>query len=513
MAATFSHPDRPSSVVVDTLVRKGFEVDSPQRTTITVLDTFDGRLHEAGLRLTLRRSGPAELVLVTMGAAQDARLSCSKVPSWPSDLPAGPFRSRLASVTKERALLPLLTISADVRTLRHLDRRGKVVVTAELHDHLGVDGADDAQAAELPTWVVEVLPVLGHAEAADAVVTRLGAAGLVARSDDLVELAARSVGVPLHGRDSSPTVPLDAADDALDGFRRVLTNLADTIEVNLEGTIADTDPEFLHELRVAVRRTRSVLAHGRSVLPTDIRDRYREAFGALGQVTGPPRDLDVQVMGWADYVSPLDEADAASLETVRAELDARRSAAHQQLSDVLRRAATRDLLDGWRAWLADPDVGSSGGEPLGAVIARRIAKAQDKVIGDGRAIAPTSPAEMLHDLRKDAKKLRYLFECFGSLFPAKSRKAFVTHLKALQDNLGDHQDAEVQLAELRDLARALHQRGSVDADVLLAMGRLSDHLDRRRQHERDDFAQRFAAYDTKANARVLDELLRQSAGA
>ncbi len=43
------------------------------------------------------------------------------------------------------------------------------------------------------------------------------------------------------------------------------------------------------------------------------------------------------------------------------------------------------------------------------------------------------------------------------------------------------------------------------------MGRLSDHLDRRRQHERDDFARRFAAYDTKANARVLEQLLREAA--
>ncbi|MEO6318872.1 MAG: CHAD domain-containing protein [Acidimicrobiales bacterium] len=513
MAPTFSHPDRPSSVVVDTLVRKGFEVSASQRTTITVLDTFDGRLHQAGLRLTLRRSGPIELVLVTMGAAQEARLSWSKVPSWPSDLPAGPFRSRLASVTKERALLPLLTISADVRTLRHLDHRGKVVVAAELLDHVGIEDADEAQAAELPTWLVEVLPVLGHADAAEAAVTRLGAAGLRAQPDDLVALAARSVGVPLHGRDSSPTVPLEASDGALDAFRRVLANLADTIDMNLEGTIADTDPEFLHELRVAVRRTRSVLAHGKSVLTTDIRDRYRDAFGELGQVTGPPRDLDVQVMGWAAYVSPLDSADAASLETVRVELDARRSAAHQQLSNVLRRATTRDLLDEWRAWLSDPDVGTGEHEPIGAVVARRIAKAQDKVIRDGRAIAPTSPAEMLHDLRKDAKKLRYLFECFGSLFPAKIRKAFVTQLKALQDNLGDHQDAEVQLAELRDLAREMHQRGSVDADVLLAMGRLSDHLDRRRQHERDDFAQRFVAYDTKANGRVLRQLLHEVADA
>jgi CHAD domain-containing protein len=116
----------------------------------------------------------------------------------------------------------------------------------------------------------------------------------------------------------------------------------------------------------------------------------------------------------------------------------------------------------------------------------------------------------LHDLRKDAKKLRYLLECFGGLFPAKPRRAFVGQLKALQDNLGEHQDAEVHLAQLRVLARELHAEG-VDADVLLAMGRLGDQLERRRRQERDDFAARFAAYDTKANRRALDELIGDGA--
>ena len=105
------------------------------------------------------------------------------------------------------------------------------------------------------------------------------------------------------------------------------------------------------------------------------------------------------------------------------------------------------------------------------------------------------------------KQLRYLLECFGGLLPTKPRKAFVSQLKALQDNLGDHQDAEVQLAELRTLAHDLHKRAKVDPDALLAMGRLSDLLDRRRQEERDAFVDRFASYDTKANRAALAALL------
>src|SRR5262249_22278170 len=147
----------------------------------------------------------------------------------------------------------------------------------------------------------------------------------------------------------------------------------------------------------------------------------------------------------------------------------------------------------------------------GPFVAGRVAKAQRKVLEDGRAITPDSPAERLHDLRKDTKKLRYLLECFGSLFPPKGRKAFVEQLKDLQDNLGEHQDAEVHLAHLRELAHDLNERATVDTDALLAMGRLSDHLDRRRAAERAAFVERFAAYDRKSNRRLLDKLLREVA--
>ena len=112
-------------------------------------------------------------------------------------------------------------------------------------------------------------------------------------------------------------------------------------------------------------------------------------------------------------------------------------------------------------------------------------------------IRPQTPADQVHDLRKDAKKLRYLLECFGSLLPDSPRKAFVRRLKALQDNLGEHQDAEVHVTELRAISRELHQDGA-SSDTMLAIGQLTERLDERRIVARAEFAERFAAYDTKA---------------
>ena len=143
---------------------------------------------------------------------------------------------------------------------------------------------------------------------------------------------------------------------ALSGYRRVLANLADTIEANRPGTIDDIDEEFLHELRVAVRRSRSVLAESEGVLPDDVRDAQREAFGELGQQTGPARDLDVYVAGWDSYVAPLGLIGDPGLDKVRDEIERRRVSAHHELSTVLESDDCRAMIERWRLWLSDPAV-------------------------------------------------------------------------------------------------------------------------------------------------------------
>jgi CHAD domain-containing protein len=235
-----------------------------------------------------------------------------------------------------------------------------------------------------------------------------------------------------------------------------------------------------------------------------VRDHHRAELGWLSDLTGPARDLDVLLLEWERYVAPLDAASVEALAPVRDELERRRTLAHEELSAGLRSERYEDLMAGWERWLRTPSDDASG-PSVGTVVARRIEAAQRRVLEAGRAITAASPAEALHDLRKDAKRLRYLLECFGSLLPGKRRKPFVAALKGLQDNLGAHQDAEVHGALLRDLVDAL--RPEVGPDAVLAMGQLIERLDRRRTAERAAFSARFAAYDTRATARALDRLL------
>ena len=147
---------------------------------------------------------------------------------------------------------------------------------------------------------------------------------------------------------------------------------------------------------------------------------------------------------------------------VRDQLDADRAAAHDELAAGLaRRRTSRAALRALAAVARRRRSTRPTGGPARRPSARRrrradaSSKAQARLLEHGRAITPTTPAEDVHELRKDAKKLRYLLECFGGLLPASARKAFVKRLKALQDNLGEHQDAEVHVAQLRQAVAEL----------------------------------------------------------
>lgn len=64
-------------------------------------------------------------------------------------------------------------------------------------------------------------------------------------------------GVPVGDVSPKVDVELDPSMGADHASVLICRRLADIVEANLPGTLADVDTEFLHDLRVAVRRTRS----------------------------------------------------------------------------------------------------------------------------------------------------------------------------------------------------------------------------------------------------------------
>jgi CHAD domain-containing protein len=502
---TFRVPDHETAAVTDALTDLGFDFGERRPFATTLVDTFDGRVHRAGLRLEMRTSGGIELVLSGPDAVP-AHLTLDAAPRVLSDLPAGPFRSRLASLVDVRSLIPQVRVRMGRSTGVWRDGTGKVVAIAELLDQVQVVNRPDVDRCTS----IEVHAVPGYDKRAERAVSALRDAGLEECEIDTLAQRAAAAGVDLAGFKAAATVPLDPDMAALEGVRAVLANLAVAIVANWQGAVEQTDTKFLHDLRIALRRTRTVLAASNAVLPRGVREPAKQDFAWLAGATGAARDLDVYLLEWERYTDPLGADAAAALRPVRDALTRHHHDAHSELEGVLRSERAAAVIEEWRRWLAEPvgveDRPRRADQPLGKVVAKRVAAAHDALIDRGRRIGADTPAEDVHDLRKDAKKLRYLLECFGSVLPDKPLRKYVKRLKALQENLGEHQDAEVHIALLRSLTPELVATGAA-ADTMVAIGQLAERLDRTRMAARAEFAERFADYDSPATRRSFDALI------
>jgi CHAD domain-containing protein len=343
-----------------------------------------------------------------------------------------------------------------------------------------------------------VTGVLGYPKAQSrvaAVLRRDG--GLTEVSAGLSEEAIAALGGDPAGIRTKVRVDLHPRQRTDEAARTVLADLAGIADANVPGALNDLDTEFLHDLRVAVRRSRSVLRELRGAFPPEPLARQRDALRWVQAVTGPTRDLDVQLLEWDDLVSGLPTDRREDLVPVRRLLVRHRADAFRTLRQELRGTAYRRAWDDYRAFLAG-DWGSDddrpdAARPIADVAGRRIRKVYRRMVQMGEAIDDTSPAQHLHELRKRGKELRYLLELFGSLWPAGVVKPMVRSLKDLQNVLGTHQDREVQAGHLGGLAEEVAGEGAGPA-TLLALGALVEHLGAGQRTARGAFAERFAAF-------------------
>jgi CHAD domain-containing protein len=511
------------------------------------LDTFDWRLHAAGLVLR-QVSGPGAGELVLTTAAGEAVLSqpltadrARRGARWPgllSVIPDGPLRDRLGPVVDVRALLPLARAEGTVTRLRVLDGEAKTVA------RITVDSGTLSRPTPVPLPPrLLVTAVRGYDSAAGRAARLLGVAdgfapGTTPAFATVLAAAGREPGDYTGGLD----VTLSPSRPARQALAIVLRRLADIISANVGFVLRDVDTEFLHDLRVAVRRTRSALKLAGDVLPADMAARFAPEFKWLGDLTTPTRDLDVYLSGFGEMTARLSAAEAADLDAFRAYLTAQRAVERRRLVRGLRSARFGALMTGWQAALDEAAAAPArrsraAGPDTATLAAERIARAYRRVAKRGAAITAPRPAdglngpggpdgvhgqdgpapEEMHALRKRGKELRYLLEIFGSLYePAALRRA-VKDLKGLQDCLGDFQDAEVQRRAIREFATRMAARNGSGPDAagldaarlaatLLAMGELTAQLHAQQARARAEVAGRFAAFIRAQSPRSLGVL-------
>jgi len=260
----------------------------------------------------------------------------------------------------------------------------------------------------------------------------------------------------------------------------------------------------VHDLRVAMRRIRSVLATFRPVFDTSVTEPLRAELKAASVQLGQSRDAEVAAEitdHLLDDVALPGQDEDAAVAGLRARLRLDATAAGDVVDETLDSTAYAALIILLDEVVTHPpftDAALRDARPVarkrvrheGRRFARLAAAARDGSDSDVRGATgdhESSPhddadrAARLHEVRKAAKRLRYAAETARPVGgTGMGRIADLS--KAVQMALGEHHDAVMTRATLRHLAldeavgeAAAFLLGHLDADEQRAMATLEKH--------------------------------------
>ena len=223
-----------------------------------------------------------------------------------------------------------------------------------------------------------------------------------------------------------------------------------------DGSRTGDDIEDLHQMRVAIRRMRSLFnligAHYRRKTV----DTYERGLRDIARALGAIRDLDVLILDLEDFAAAAPEDSRALMAEVIALLDDRRRERRSRLNKLFDSKRYRRFVRQFRRLCKQPGQG-----------ARRIKRSESPhqvrhvlpLLLHGRlasvrayeSVLPAAEDELLHALRVEFKQLRYALEFFLPLLGLPAGR-FLAEVKAMQEILGRINDIAVFNEYMRDIA-------------------------------------------------------------
>jgi inorganic triphosphatase YgiF len=417
-------------------------------------DTVDRRLRARGLALRVRKDG--RRYYQTLKSNDAGGLAAYR----------GEWQTPLRSSEPDLALMPegaaavlgelvspdelrsvfTTRVRRSIRRVKATDENGGSGLVEAALDL----GTIESNGSSLPIAELELELVEGSPEALYSLALELDALASLhveTRSKSARGYALAAGAAPPPHKAEPLTLEGDATVD--DAIQMVLRSCVEHWCANEAAAYDGSDPEGVHQMRVAIRRLRSAFSAFGRVIDSRERAWLSGEAKAIVKGLGAARDWDVFL---ADLLAPVEAArpdDAALARLAKAAQAARARGYVEARAAIDAPSYTRYMLQlrrwiearGWReqapargaAWLD---------RPIAEFAAHRLGKRQRKALEVGRDFAQLS-AEQRHLLRIALKKLRYATEFFQSLYPKKRTKPYLAALKDLQDSLGHLNDVAV----------------------------------------------------------------------
>ncbi len=426
---------------------------------------FGARVRHRGDRwiLTLKSQGDGTAALhrrIELEGEADAHLD-------PAAWPDSQARARLLELIDAEPLLPRFTIR---------QRRSVMPLSG-----------DDGATAELSVDEVEVLRgrrTLGafnevEVEATgdgatgallDRVAGALEGSGLVTEAPRSKEAAAAELLAAFESAEAGrrafaalPKNPGVSADDTLaEAGRKVLRLHLQRMLALEAGTRSGEELEDLHKMRVATRRMRAAWRVFDGAYVRKVQKRYVAELRDVASSLGTVRDLDVQIDALEAYRARLSAAGSEAMEPLVSDWVGRRAEARARLMELLDSEDYAEFVSDYREFTETPRAAErirAAGEPalVREAAGGRIWAAYERVRVRGAEIN-SSDIAAIHALRIDGKRLRYTLENFREALPRAQTDRLIASVTALQDRLGELNDADIAARTAREFLVAQGSR-------------------------------------------------------
>ena len=216
-----------------------------------------------------------------------------------------------------------------------------------------------------------------------------------------------------------------------------VTKLLERFAFQVNHTVHTSDPDSLHDLRVATRRFAQSLYLFKAAFAGKEVKKIRGRLKDLMELTNAPRDCDV-------VLKLLPKSELPGVDPLLEAVTARRKQALRALIPALRRWGARETSSKWRAALF---ANGENQDPFAETVRERLGDQIKRVLKEGgHARSPHA----LHRARIAGKKLRYSFELLQPVYGERLTQA-VTDIKIMQTLLGDMNDCVAAADLVREL--------------------------------------------------------------
>lgn len=427
----------------------------------TYFDSFDWRLFAKKYLLFTQSD---QLHLQHQKSIETRRMPFRKSVGLASDLPSGEIASIVAPICPLRRLFPKLACQIETTALDLVDRLEKTVLRLRLELY--------RCGSETPLLVtLRLIGLKGYETSYDECLSILKPLKLKKLKSDISSILFSRTNLDTRSAKQKISLQIAPQETLASSLRQQLILLLRDVERHAEGIVHDWDTEFLHQFRVGIRRSRSLLSYFGKLLPIDETMQAKAILRRWGTQTNGLRDLDVLLLDETYYFKLLPSEIATHLKPFFQRLRRRRQRYKRVLSQQLQapgfKKDLQDLRNLYRRM--DPSGREDPQLPLTTklqLVLKKKFKRVKRAVHYGLNGAPESE---LHSLRIQLKKVRYILAGFESLFPGPELKQALSHLKNCQDVLGTRHDYEWQINTILDASVDGSQSLPLETQKAMAM--------------------------------------------